>query len=184
MPTGVYTHPLWLNRRVRPILFVIGPSIAYVQLTRGKYALIESDDAHLVWGRNWCAAPHHQEDLFYAISRERKTLKTNLMHCTIMGTRAGKEIDHANRNGLDNRRHGNLRRATKSQNRVNSKRRCDNKTGFKGVTINRNKKRKFQANIQWAGKQYYLGAYETPEEAAAVVREKAKDLHGEFARSG
>lgn len=183
MPIGVYTRPERLKRPVRPIQFVIGPSIAYVPLSRGLFALIEVDDAHLVWGKNWCTAGRRKEDLRYAIHRQRKTLKTEHMHRVIMGEPHGLNVDHANRNGLDNRRHGNLRRASHSQNLANSRRRANNTTGFKGVSLTGNRHRnKYRANIAWEGKQYFLGHYPTAELAHSAVCAKAKELHGEFAR--
>ena len=59
----------------------------------------------------------------------------------------------------------------------NSTLRSDNKTGHIGVSRH---KGKFRANITFKGKRYYLGSFETLEEAA-LIREQAKEsLHGRF----
>ena len=90
------------------------------------------------------------------------------------------EIDHRDGNP-DNNRIDNLRAATRADNLANNRTRRDSQTGVKGVYplrggyvvwIRRNKTR------------YYLGRYRTLEEAAAVRREAAERLHGEFARHG
>ena len=55
--------------------------------------------------------------------------------------------------------------------------RSDNKTGFIGVSPH---KGKYRANITLKGKRYYLGEFETVEEAAKVREQAKADLHGEF----
>jgi hypothetical protein len=42
----------------------------------------------------------------------------------------------------------------------------------------------WRAEITVNGKTYKLGSYPTPEEAHAAYCAKAKELHGEFARTG
>lgn len=80
------------------------------------------------------------------------------------------EVDHVNRNGLDNRS-DNLRIATSSQNKAN--RIVPNPAGFKGVT---------RKGKRWVAQcNGYIGCYGSAKEAAkafdiAVVRE-----YGEFA---
>lgn len=86
-------------------------------------------------------------------------------------------IDHKNNNRADNR-FLNLRKATKAENKYNSKIR-DSKTGYKGVS-----KRcgNFRATIGYKYKVIHIGTYKTPEEAAQAYNEKALELYGEFAR--
>ena len=89
------------------------------------------------------------------------------------------ETDHRNGNGLDNRRR-NLRSATRAQNRHNSKRRKDNTSGFKGVSHDVNKG--WKAYLYLDSKQYYLGSYETPEEAATAYGLCSIAAFGEFSK--
>ena len=76
------------------------------------------------------------------------------------------QIDHINRDKLDNRLH-NLRVCTDSTNAMNQKIRADNNSGHKGVHFN-NQAGKWETKFR--GK--YLGIYPTLEEAVAVRREK------------
>ena len=91
-----------------------------------------------------------------------------------------KRLDH--RDGEpDNNRWLNLREATHTQNMQNTRLRADNKTGHKGVTIERNGK--FRVSIKVNGKREHLGTYSSVETAAAVYMKAAKARFGEFARA-
>lgn len=87
-------------------------------------------------------------------------------------------IDHANGNGLDNRK-SNIRIATQSQNCIN--RNFQNLvTRTRGVTLNNSGK--FQARITIDSKRISLGTYETREEAGMAYDLAAIKLHGKFKR--
>lgn len=89
------------------------------------------------------------------------------------------DIDHENTVRDDNR-FVNLREATRSENKRNSGPHRDNKLGLKGVRLDR---KRFQANINFGGKQVYLGTFDTAEAAASAYRSASAKYHGEFARS-
>jgi hypothetical protein len=90
------------------------------------------------------------------------------------------EIDHADFDPGNNRL-SNLRAATRPQNRANSPAPVSNTTGFKGVSLDRRRKR-FYAQIKADGLHFYLGTFDTAEEAAEAYRDAAVRLHGKFAR--
>jgi len=92
----------------------------------------------------------------------------------------GLYVDHINGDGLDNRK-CNLRVANHSQNHMNERLRCDNKSGFKGVT--RITRGGWQATITAAGKTLYLGSFATPEAAYEARCAAAARYHGEFSRN-
>lgn len=92
----------------------------------------------------------------------------------------GTGVDHRDLNGLNNR-WTNLRAATKTQNAGNTRLQPTNKTGFKGVSTYGTTGR-FRANICIFGKQTWLGAYDTAEEAHAAYVAAAIEHYGEFAR--
>jgi hypothetical protein len=98
----------------------------------------------------------------------------------IYGRWPRKGLDHINGCRDDNRIE-NLREATQSENMANVPRLKTNKSGVKGVSWHAGG-RKWQAHIQKARKQHYLGLFETLEEAAAAYQEAAHRLHGSFAR--
>lgn len=88
------------------------------------------------------------------------------------------DIDHID-GDVSNNRWTNLRLATKSQNKANSKRYKNNTTGYKGVTKVRDK---WRAYIAVDKKRIWLGYYKTPEDASDAYQKAATKYFGEFAR--
>jgi hypothetical protein len=89
------------------------------------------------------------------------------------------EVDHID-GDTSNNRWNNLRVATHQENLRSTKIRSDNKTGFKGVSLNKNGRFVAQAKVN--GKQTYFGLFDTPEEAAEVIRNVREEHYGAFAR--
>ncbi len=105
--------------------------------------------------------------------RPRKGKKLVFLHSLLMDfPEKGTEVDHINRNGLDNRRL-NLRLVTSAGNKRNRKRIRPKYNLPTGVTFVKLSGR-FQALIQIEGKQNYLGCYDTPQEASEVYQEAYK----------
>lgn len=92
----------------------------------------------------------------------------------------GIEVDHINGDPADNRI-ANLRLATRAQNHANRRLSNTNKAGLKGVHTT--KHGRCAARINHMGKRYWLGRFDTAEEAHAAYVSAAKRLHGEFARA-
>lgn len=91
----------------------------------------------------------------------------------------GFEVDHINGNTLDNRM-CNLRVVDHHQNCQNQKPRIK-KGGFpKGVYQPPHLKGRFIATITARGKQTFLGAFGTLDEAIAARRMAEEELHGEY----
>lgn len=87
------------------------------------------------------------------------------------------EIDHINRIRSDNRI-CNLREVSRNQNMQNKDKAVSNKTGYKGVSISKQKKyKKFVAQIKFNGKVIYLGRYFCAESAYAAYCKAANELH-------
>jgi HNH endonuclease len=89
-------------------------------------------------------------------------------------------IDHKNLDGCDNRL-ANLREATHGQNRANS--RCNRRKHDLPKGVFRANGGKFGAQVVSSKVHYYLGVFNTPEEAHAAYMDRAVALHGEFARA-
>ena len=92
----------------------------------------------------------------------------------------GKEIDHVNGDGLDNRR-CNLRIATRSQNQMNRKPKRGASSRYKGVFWSDDHK-KWQSAAQLNKERYHLGFYNGEEEAAKAYNVFAAQHFGEYAR--
>lgn len=103
------------------------------------------------------------------------------MHRQILNAPRGFDVDHINRDGLDNRRL-NLRICTHAQNIQNSKLSTRNKTGFKGVHFS-NTVGKFVAQIGGKNRsKHFLGFFPTAQEAGAAYAVAAQAAYGEFTR--
>ncbi|GAJ07077.1 unnamed protein product, partial [marine sediment metagenome] len=147
-------------------------------LTQGKAAIVDNEDfgylSRFKWhavrvGHNWYA------------NRNIKTMdgyKSQRMQWDILG----KNTDHKNGNGLDNRR-DNLRTCTKAQNTRNQRREPTKLSPYKGV-----KRKVYRYRIMWEakisveGRQIYLGLFGIAEEAALAYNKAALIYFGEFAK--
>jgi len=136
-------------------------------------------DEQIVKSGKWYLTPNGY--LRGRINGERRPV---FFHRIVMGSPAGKNIDHINGDKLDNRR-SNLRVCTVSQNQMNAKKTRIGKTAsaFKGVDwVQRNTINPWRAKIKMNGKQVHLGCFSNELLAAIAYDKKAKELFGEFAR--
>jgi len=146
-----------------------------IPLTQGQVALVDDADLPLVDGHRWFSQ-RRRDDYHHAATHCGG--KYVYMHQLILGTQPGTEIDHKNRNGLDNRR-ANLRACTHSENQCNRRIQSNNTSGFRGVSWYA-KSCKWRAKIKRFGKQVHLGHFATKEAASAAYELAALQYHGEF----
>lgn len=153
-----------------------------IPLTRNQTASISSEDSDLA-NLKWHASYNHSSKLYYARRLPRSGI---VMHRVVLERMLDRPLtqnefcDHINGDTLDNRR-CNLRVATKSQNGMNRKINCNNKSGFKGVRYH-NRDKCYYAQITANGVKKHLGTFDTPEQAYDAYCKAALELHGEFAR--
>ncbi len=145
----------------------------YIQLTRGKWALVDAGDFAMASKFEWSFANG------YARRNQTKDCSSTFLHRMIMGEPKS-QVDHRNLNTLDNRR-DNLREATDRQNRFNKPARRDNACGFKGVSLHR-QSGKWRAEISAYGKRRRKSGFDSPKDAHFQYQKWAKTMHGEFAR--
>lgn len=88
------------------------------------------------------------------------------------------QIDHINGDKLDNRI-VNLREATQAQNCYNKALSSNNKSGVKGVYLNK-KLNKWHAQIKKGSLKLHLGYFSELEDAKKAYETKATELFGEF----
>jgi hypothetical protein len=152
-----------------------------ISLTQGKFSLVDDEDFDELNQYKWYA--HKNKGGIWYVDRTIKYVdekhKTISMHRKIMDFPSGKDIDHVNHDGLDNRK-CNLRVCTRSQNKKNARLSKNNSSGLKGVHWNKRNK-KWMALIAKDKKRIYLGLFDDKTEAGRVVDRKALELFGEFA---
>ena len=90
-------------------------------------------------------------------------------------------IDHVDGNPR-NCRIENLRACDNASNQYNSRRKANNKSGFKGVVFRTGYRHPWQARIVIEGKALLIGRFDTPQEAHAAYAEMAFILVGDFSR--
>ena len=122
------------------------------------FALVDTADSW-VEKHNWSLATN-------GYAQARVDGKQTLMHTLIIDRPKGKEIDHINRTPTDNRR-SNLRVVTHNENMYNLPLAKNNTSGVRGVS-RENRRNKWLAQIQKAGRNIFIGYYDTVEEAQAA----------------
>lgn len=155
-----------------------------ISLTQGKVALVDDKDFEFLSKFKWYARKNGRT--YYATRNSRQVNKVRTaqiqMHKVIMGeTPCGKEIDHIDGNGLNNKR-VNLRFATKTENNRNCLIRKDNTSGHKGVYWDKNS-RKWKAQVGYNKKVLSLGRFDSIEEAIKTYQNFVKENFGEFVRN-
>lgn len=168
------TKQLKGNRPIR----VVG-DICEIPLTRGKTAICDAKDYDLVSGVCWCAMK--SDNIYYAVSSKvGKLNRYSMMHRYILGLTDSKiEIDHIDRDGLNNRR-SNLRTCSRTENMRNRGITKNNTSGYKGVNWNKQNK-KWCSRIKVNYKEIYLGNFDSKLEAAAAYNTAARKYFGRFA---
>ena len=151
-----------------------------IPLTQGMVAIVDDEDYERLNQFKW-----HCDGHGYAkrvTSRKNIQRKWIFMQYEIIGhPEIGLQLDHINRNPLDNRKK-NLRICTVSQNQANSLIRSDNTSGRKGVSWSK-QSNKWVAGIRYHGKRIYIGLYDDLDQAATAYYNAALELFGEFANA-
>lgn len=135
----------------------------------------------------WMVRTRKDGETRYAARFNNETRTWVGMHVEVWERKNGRRVpdgycvDHENNDSLDNR-YENLRLATVAQNNANRRVFKNSSTGLKGVS-QRATDGKYVARITVAGKRKFLGAFDTPAEAAAAYDGAAEANYGEFAKT-
>ncbi len=163
----------------KTIIIPVGPSIAYVPLSKDLFALIDVSDIELVDQYSWHAG--FRRDTAYAACSTHKPRKMIYMHRLITNAPHGLEVDHKFGNTLDNRR-SQLRLATRSQNAKNMKTPKHNNSGLKGVHWSK-VMNKWGVRIGCDGTSKVIGYFSDKTLAHEAYKDASVRLHGEFGRA-
>lgn len=142
---------------------------------KGKYVIVDDIDYEWLNNYKW----HYCRDGYAYLSlydKRTKLSKHVSLHRFILNAPKEKEVDHINRNKLDNRRL-NLRIVTSQQNNWNLNLPKHNTSGYMGVSIFVGNKinKKWRARIKKNGKEISLGYFYTKEDAyKAYMKAKLK----------
>lgn len=176
----LFTHRYADRRTVLPdISLPLG--LKMIPLTKGYVAIVDAVDYEWLMQWQWCAWV--RSNTVYARSNAKRVngkSRAILMHRLILGVDSNVDVDHRDGNGLNNVRL-NLRPATVQQNVHNRRMHKNNKSGYKGVSWNK-EMNKWAASIGINRQRRYLGVFDDVEEAARAYDVAALELHGEFAR--
>lgn len=151
-----------------------------IELTRGKFAIVDDTDFEWLYQWKWIAVKGR--NTFYAVRGEGifPFRKLVFMHRVIMNTPDGMETDHQDHNGLNNQRY-NLRNCTRMQNSQNQKIFSNNTSGYKGVTWEKHIE-KWRVRITINRTRIHLGYFSTAKDAGHAYDVAAKKYFGEFAK--
>lgn len=158
-------------------------------------AIVDTKHWDKVKGYRWCIVKNNKHRYPYVVTTiphpdggwqrradgSRRKRRTSLyLHRAILGKpKEGKEIDHINHNGLDNREE-NLRSVTRSQNVWNSRSQENSSSRYKGVSWKKQENR-WRSTIFYNGKQINIDQFICEEQAARAHDKKALELYGEYA---
>lgn len=156
----------------------IGLKCFYSKYKAMHIILVDKEDYKRIKMFRWTIDNHG-----YAVSKAYSGTSSGLrvkMHRLIMSFPDGLMIDHRDMNKLNNKKE-NLRICNKSTNSANRFTQSNNKLKIKGVTF-RKDRNKYRATIGFNNKQYFLGNFETAEDAKSAYNAKAREFFGDFFR--
>lgn len=152
---------------------VLEPGTRIIPLLHGKFALVDEDMYEELNSFLWTC---NTQGYAYHTRPDRRHISMARM---VLNPPDGMEVDHINRNPLDNRIR-NLRVATRHQNLGNISKYPNKTSRFKGVS-RRPSDGKWLVYAKDNGKSKFRGVFEKEEDAARCYNEWAKQTFGEFA---
>jgi hypothetical protein len=147
-----------------------------IRLPHGKYTIVDDDDFDNLNQYKW-----HVHTKGYAVRHGKSDDglgRTIRMHREILCAPEGLQVDHINRDKLDNRKN-NLRLCNNSQNHMNKNVRVDNSSGHPGVSWSKISN-KWHVYLNIDGVRKNLGFYSDIKRAIAARVKAEKKFYKEF----
>lgn len=132
--------------------------VAELKLSNGNFAIVDKDDFSKFVSHKW-----YQHNSGYAVRKPRGS-SAIYMHRQVIECPKGFEIDHINRNPLDNRKE-NLRAVSHSENSQNRPKQRNNTSGYKGVFFDKRRNKWWSMKVK-NKKRIYLGTFNSAQEAS------------------
>lgn len=148
-------------------------------LNKNYFTIVDDEDFEKLSKQNWKCNPHSKRAYRVVYNHPQKP-KYIYMHREITNCPEGREVDHINGNGLDNRKI-NLRIVTREQNMWNQKINKRNKSGYTGVYWNKLNKN-WRTRFQIGDKIIEVGSFKDKYEAVLAYERKIAEYRGEFRR--
>lgn len=152
-----------------------------IKLTRGRFTKVDPWNFHRLNQYKWYC--ENSRNVLYATRKTKKKeggkRRDIRMHNQIKTAPPGFELDHINRNSLDNRE-ANIRIVTHQQNLMNCKVKKQKSSRYKGVIFHKHNK-KWCASITKNYKKIHIGYFQSEEEAATAYDDAAFRYHGLYA---
>lgn len=156
---------------------------AIINTGNGHKAIVDLEDLPRLSQSRWFTDKNRNTYYAYRSVWTNGVCKKIYMHREVIGDIPdGKEVDHINGNGLDNRKE-NLRACSHRENCQASRKSDPNASSmYKGVTWKKDKN-KWRARIMnLTGQRLELGRFESELDAAKAYDKAAMELFGEFAQ--
>jgi hypothetical protein len=178
--------PVWLDKICAwPVLWYRRRKYGYdfrrIYLGQGVWTILDVDDFYRFGNLKWTL--NGTKKKFYAVSGikdENGNFKMVRLHRLIMNDPKGFLVDHMNGNSLDNRS-ANLRKATRTQNLFNTRKRENTSSRFVGVSFDK-RYRVWHAYITHSRRKRFLGYFKNEVDAARAYDKSAKKYRRELAR--
>lgn len=151
-----------------------------IPLTQGKFALVDNVHYAQLAKVKWCA--QFTRGNWYAVrALPRVGGKQTMLQMHRVVLQCPEDVDHRNRNGLDNQRK-NLRAATIGQNVSNSRKQTGCTSRYRGVSWNRHRNNwTAQITAKALGGTVRLGGFRSEYQAAKAYDTAARKVFGQFA---
>jgi len=146
-----------------------------IPLTKGFEAIVDDEWYSILSQWNW----YYSNGYAMRDIGTRDNNETIFMHRYITMAASVYQVDHINRNRLDNR-FENLRVITPEKNYYSRAKQSNNTSGYKGVAFDKSRN-KYMATITKGRKQHNLGRFNTAKEAAIAYNAAAQQFFGEYA---
>lgn len=143
-------------------LFYIKDSILYNRISRSPNCIKDNKSGYL-------------DSMYLRVCIDKKRYLVHRIMFLMYNGYLPDVVDHINGDTLDNSKE-NLRESSKLENRWNSKGNAGTQTGVKGVYLDRGR---FKALINVNGTRYYLGMFDSVENAKKAVDSKYLELQKE-----